>query len=839
MHRSAVVWRLTAAVGLLAVCLPFPMMPLLNAVDEAKRDVVRIIPSDREKPQPGSVRLNNGFIISGMCASASTLAPLRREQAAGDRVDQRLQMRLIHQGAREVYVPVKRSEPPVFDNQEWPTLTFSIKHPKRMDRKPLVKCIPEIFEFDANGVAAGKLHVINGRGEIQTEDTQVAITRVNELYAEVICLTHDWSYAVALDAIPRDKLPGILKNADGFDTQAIRRLELVRMLNKANRFPEAGALLNTITVDFPEFAGKQAEFQQSIREQLARQITSVLEQRRDVGQHQLASNAARLHPKHDLTPETVVRVGQLVRYYDDIQQRIQRVSFSMNSLVAAVKDPALQNSATLINRLVSSQLDEDTINRFAAYELIAPQIADGNQNVVDDVAKPAANAEAADAPPSPEELLAMAFSGWLMGAENTIRSLPDTVSLFDARQDISDYLDSDEPEIELRRTLADKISRLEGVGVARVAAIIRNLPSIQPIQIATIAPGSIGTFQIASAPGIAGAVGIVPPEYHESRQYPMVIAFPSQFGDANGTLSWWQAQAERYGYIVVVPEWHRETTDETASPSREYDASAQTHTQFLNLLRRLKRGLRIDDDRVFAAGHGIGGEAAMDMASSHPDLFAGIISVCGIGRRHLQWTAQNAIHVPWYVVVGDSQGDWFDRMNVLAAKLFKRDPETEAWFDTVFVKYPYRSVELYSEEADDVFEWMALHQRIRLPAQINARLLRSTDLHWSWLRLTSLPTQFAQLDAPSVKTDVNFRPADLNVRCNDKNYIIIEAAPSGMTFFLSPDIPGLDISKPITIKHGRQEVIVDYHPEISHLLEELYNTGDRSRLCYMRVESEK
>ena len=839
MHRSAIVWRFTAAVGLLAVFLTLQMMPLSNAVDEAKRDVVRIIPSDREKPQPGSVRMNNGLIISGMCASANTLAPLRRDQAPGDRVDQRLQMRLIHQGAREVYVPVKRSEPPVFDNQEWPTLTFSIRHPKRIDRKPLAKCIPEIFAFDANGVAAGRLHVINGRGEIQTEDTQVAITRVNELYAEVICLTHDWSYAVALDAIPRDKLPGILKNADGYDTQAIRRLELVRMLNKADRFPEASALLSTMTVDFPGFAAEQAASQQSIREQLARQFTAVLEQRRDVGQHQLASNGARVHPKNDLTPQTIVRVGQLVRFYDDIQQRIQRVSLSMNSLVATVKDPVLQNSATLINRLVSGQIDEDTINRFAAYELIAPQVPEGNQDAADDAPKPEVIAEPGDGQPSPEELLAMAFSGWLMGAENTIRSLSDAVSLFDARSAIVDYLDTDESEIEMRRTLADQISRLEGVGVLRVAAIVRNLPSIQPIHIETNAPGSIGRFQIVSAAGNAGAVGIVPPEYHETRQYPMVIAFPSQFGDVNSTLSWWQAQAERYGYIVVVPEWHREAVGETASPIGEYDASALTHTQFLNLVRRLKRGLRIDDDRIFAAGHGIGGEAAMDMASSHPDLFAGVISVCGIGRRHLQWTAQNAVHVPWYVVVGDSQGDWFDRMGVLAAKLFKRDPETETWFDTVFVKYPYRGIELYFEEADDVFEWMALHKRTRLPAQINARLLRSTDLHWSWLRLNSLPTQFAQLDAASVKSDINFRPADLNVRCNDKNYIIIETAPSGMTLFLSPDIPGLDISKPITIKHGRKENIVDYHPEISHLLEELYNTGDRSRLCFMRVESEK
>jgi poly(3-hydroxybutyrate) depolymerase len=747
-------------------------------------------------------------------------------------------MRLIHQGARELYVPTRRSEPAVIDNLQWPTLTFAVKHPKRIERRPLPKCIPEIFAFDDAGVAPGKLHLINGRGAVQTEETQVAITSVNELFAEVVCLTHDWGYAISLDAISRETLPGLLTHVDGYDTKAIRRLELVRMLFKANRLPEASALLRTIAVDFPDFAAEQAEYQLSIREQLARQITAVLEQRRDVGQHQLASKAARLHPKNDLTPETVVRVGQLIRYYDDLRQRIQRVQSSLHALVADVRDPVLQNSATLINRLVSSQIDEDTIDRFATFELIAPPMAPADQIAADGALKPVAEAAIGNEAPTSEELLAMAFSGWLMGAENSIRSLSDTVSLFEARQMIVDYLDTAESEIERRRTLANQLTKLEGVGIARVAAIVRNLSAVHPIRMETPGVGSVGRFQIDSTAEMAGAVGIVPPEYHETRRYPVVIAFGSQYGDASSTLNFWQAQAEKYGYIIVVPEWHRDQASEKSTVV-EYDASADTHIQFLNLVRRLKRGLSIDDDRIFAAGHGMGGEAAMDMVSSHPDLFAGVVSICGMGRRHLQWTAQNAIHLPWYVVVGDAQGDWFDRMGMLAAKLFKRDAESETYFDTLFVKYPYRGVEWYPEEADNVFAWMALHKRNPLPEKIYARLLRSSDLHWSWLRLKSLPPQFAQLDAPGLATDVGFRPAELKVRCNDKNYIIIDAAPAGMTLFLSPDLPNLDLNKPITVKNGRKDTVVDYRPEISHLLEEFYYSSDHRRLCYMRVESEK
>jgi hypothetical protein len=52
-------------------------------------------------------------------------------------------------------------------------------------------------------------------------------------------------------------------------------------------------------------------------------------------------------------------------------------------------------------------------------------------------------------------------------------------------------------------------------------------------------------------------------------------------------------------------------------------------------------------------------------------------------------------------------------------------------------------------------------------------------------------------------------------------------------------MPGLDVNQPIRIHNGRKTSNVDYHPQISHLLDELYQTGDRSRLCFMRVEVAK
>jgi pimeloyl-ACP methyl ester carboxylesterase len=175
-------------------------------------------------------------------------------------------------------------------------------------------------------------------------------------------------------------------------------------------------------------------------------------------------------------------------------------------------------------------------------------------------------------------------------------------------------------------------------------------------------------------------------------------------------------------------------------------------------MSRLKQQLRIDDDRVFISGHSFGGDVAMDLAASHPDLFAGLISICGTGSRHLQWTAPNAIQMPWYVVIGDAQAGWFDRMGPLSAKLFRRDTEMKVVFDTTFVKYPSRGLEIYHEEFISIFDWMSRYRRNRAPEKIYANLLRSTDLHWSWVKLKGLPPQFAQLDAEAPAPSGTYRP---------------------------------------------------------------------------------
>ena len=794
---------------LLAALVSFTGMAIVHAVDEPKAVIKEIPLPPPDRPAPGSIRVENGMIFSGMYSKATTLAPIRRGGGPLDRPDQQLEMRLIDQKAREIYVSGRRAEPPVANNLVWPNSVFVIPQ-KRISRKVMPEGIPTLGPFDSNGVSRGTLHRPNGR----KDEIVVGIVAVNELYAEVSCLTHDWSYSITFDSIPRQHLPDILSHVENSRDRNVG-LDLVKMLIKSNRLPEAGAIFSSLLINFPEL--ENSEEQKQIREEIARQITKELEQRRDLGQHKLAANGARVLTRNNLTPETVVRVERLEKDYEAIDQRIEAIRAALPELVAGIEDDQLRESVTLISRTVLGEINPDTIDRFAAYEIVASTPGD----------IPA------------DEVLGMALSGWLLGAENTVRNLNDVVSLFEARELILDYMNTSPDEAAVRQALAERISGLEGLGVERVAALVKLLPAFAELQIEFSDPAAGGNFALESTESSLAAVGRVPPEYHESRQYPLLIALHGPFDDAARNLSYWQGLADNNGYILIAPDWSKKTGDDSNAPPTAYATSAEFHRQFLGLISRLKQHLRIDDDRVFIAGHSFGGDVAMDLAASHPDLFAGLISICGTGSRHLQWTAVNAIQMPWYVVIGDAQAGWFDRMGPLTAKLFRRDTEMKVVFDTTFVKYPSRGLEIYHEEFISIFDWMSRYRRNRAPEKIYANVLRSTDLHWSWVKLKGLPPQFAQLDNETPAPNGTYRPAELNLLSDDSNLIRIRSAPSDVSIFLSPDLKNLNLEKPIRIHNGRKMTSVDYDPEVTHLLEELYATGDRSRLCHMRVDIPK
>ena len=119
-------------------------------------------------------------------------------------------------------------------------------------------------------------------------------------------------------------------------------------------------------------------------------------------------------------------------------------------------------------------------------------------------------------------------------------------------------------------------------------------------------------------------------------------------------------QATRHGYIVIAVDWQQ--------PHQfTYDYSAREHHAVLGALRDACRRFSIDTDRVFLTGHGIGGDAAWDIALAHPDLWAGVIPIVAVADKFVSRYAKNAEYVPWYFVGGELDGDKMAR-NAVAAR---------------------------------------------------------------------------------------------------------------------------------------------------------------------------
>ena len=326
--------------------------------------------------------------------------------------------------------------------------------------------------------------------------------------------------------------------------------------------------------------------------------------------------------------------------------------------------------------------------------------------------------------------------------------------------------------------------------------------------------------------------GFVPRGYSETRAWPLLVAVPRQGVSSAETLTWWQREAARHGYILAVVD----TLNDQESP---FDFSATAHQRLLACVRRLKLGLSVNDDRVVIAGHGVGGDMAMDVASNHPDVFAGVVSLAALGRRHLQWSARNSPDLGWYVVVGGRQNLLHAQMNGLLTRLFQRSRETKQYNNALFSRYPERGFESFHEELPTVFEWLRTCLRTSHPKQVNARMMRSSDTSWHWLEFRSIPRKYQTLEQPVASDDAPSDGAFVSAEIGGNNSISIGRLPDDVFVKLSPDLPDIDVSKPVLIRAGGKTRRVDFNPSVRDLLEEYRRTGDHIRLLsYERAGGE-
>lgn len=139
----------------------------------------------------------------------------------------------------------------------------------------------------------------------------------------------------------------------------------------------------------------------------------------------------------------------------------------------------------------------------------------------------------------------------------------------------------------------------------------------------------------------------VPSGYHPARQWPLAIALHGWGGDENSLFEGRQngelkRVAEERGYLVACPKG--------GGPTSLYLGNGERDV--LAVIRQMQRDYQVDADRIYLLGHSMGGYGTWSIAVNHPEIFAAIAPVSGLGSILIQARLKNLRHIPWLVTHG-------------------------------------------------------------------------------------------------------------------------------------------------------------------------------------------
>ncbi len=609
---------------------------------------------------------------------------------------------------------------------------------------------------------------------------------------------------LATTSIPRDALKRVIEHAiDRSDAE--QRLRLVRLLMQAERYDEARAELDEVLRDFPDLSDL-AEQREGLARLASNRLLDEILFRAARGQDRLAMQLLEAFPADGADAETLEAVREARDGYRERRERAAALLTAARERVAALADDADRAAAAAVLDEVAQRLSFSTLGRLTTFDRL------GTDEALSD-----------------ERAVALAINGWL-GTERNGDNLKMALSAVRVRGLLQDYLRADDaPAREVVRT---RLRNEEAADPATIAALAAAMPPpVDPPPAS--APGMHEI--VVPGPGGEGSVRclvLVPPEYDPLRRYPTVVALHGAGSTPEQQLDWWagmpradgmrQGQAARHGMIVVAPAWAREH-------QTTYDYSDREHAAVLATLRDAVRRFAIDTDRVFLAGHAMGGDAAWDIALAHPDLWAGLVAITPKADRYVVRYSANAATLPTYLVGGELDG------STLKHNATTLDRCLERGYDLTYVEYRGRGHEHFSDEIIRICAWMGLKRRTFFPTSIDVVTMRPGDRFFWWLELEGAPprTVVRPTDWPP---PTGTRPLTIEAKVNATNGIHARCGADRVLVWLSPEL--VDFARPVSVTiDGRTLHGGPVEPDLDVMLEDLRLRSDRQHPFWAVVES--
>ncbi len=593
--------------------------------------------------------------------------------------------------------------------------------------------------------------------EMQSADGPLAvvqgITKITPLYTKIEGLSGGakpvvWDMRVATSSLPRETLSKVINTAVKPD-DIEGRLQLVRLYLDSERYRDAAVELDKVIKDFPQRSDLQQDVKH-LRQLGAKLIVKEIELRAEAGQHKLARTLLSEFPSDGVAGETLQQVRELLDKYSSEDARRKAVLDELNAQVGKISDPNGQKLAENFVKEITDEANEDAISRLASFERLND-----------------------DAALKPEQKVALAISGWLVGANQATDNFQTAVSLAHARDTILAYLR--EPLAQNRVRMASDVHDMEGASIDRIAQMLKLMkPPFEATKQTERGPG-LHELKVTGLPGEADVRYLVqlPPEYDPLRHYPTIVTLADAGSGPEQMIDYWAGpddkekgggrvgQATRHGYIVIAVDWLQ-----PHQIACEY--SAREHHAVLGALRDACRHFSIDTDRVYLTGHGIGGESAWDIAIAHPDLWAGVIPVVAAADKFITRYAENAPYVSWYFVGGELDADKMARNGTQFDRYLK--PNT----DITVVEYLGRGYEPFGDEIQRMFDWMGRRKR-KSPKEINCVSMRPWDNFFWWLEADGLPPK-AMVAPGNWPPPHGVRPAPISGKRLETNKVVGQIA---------------------------------------------------------------
>jgi predicted esterase len=679
------------------------------------------------------------------------------------------------------------------------------------DKMAKVGDVLKVTEFDEFGRRVftmasddGPRHVIQG------------ITEVTPLYVRLQGLNSskpvEWDMRLATSSISQKMLSRILRRLNPKNTA--HRLQIVALYVEADRIQDARVELEDLVKDFPEMEGLNEQVD-TLRQIGAQRLIREIKLRREAGQHRTAFAIAEEFPVEGVSGATVLSIREFITEYEELKKKYDDSLAGIAAELDKIEDDAVKKRLQPYCEEIARDLNVNTLSRLDDFNRLAD-----------------------DAKLTADQKVALALSGWILGSGAGTENTAVAMSLGQVRDLVQEYLSSKRKGD--RSAILERLKGLEGSSPAYLAKIVANMkPPLSPPQPEKDEPITAGPLEI-KVPGVGDDAEFkyliqLPPEYDPYRRYPCILTLNAAGTTAAQQIDWWagaasektgqrSGQATRQGYIVIAPKW-------TKDHQQAYEFSTREHAAVLFCLRDAMQKFAIDSDQVFLSGHSLGGDAAWDIACSHPDLWAGVIPIGANVDKYPKIYDKNARYVPWFFVVGEKDSKRGTEMLNQWDDYMKR-----AGYDVMISEYLGRGHEHFYDEIQRLFEWMRLHRRNFFPEKgFEVVSLRESDNFFWCLEFHDMPTKCV-LTPLNWNSHAKINPMDITVVRTANNGLNVKCGAGGGTVYLSPEMLALDKKMPLSLPRKPSAKGKGFEPSAEVLLEDVRTRGDRLHPFWAKID---